>query len=66
MTSQQHANEALALYQSNRESPREVLEAILANFFVPPVETEPEYEITMSRVFEAMGANDSADQMEAA
>lgn len=56
MTSQQHANEALTLYQSNRESPREVLEAILANFFAPPVETEPEYEITMNRVFETMEA----------
>lgn len=66
MTPQQQANEALALYQTNRESPREVLEAIMANFFVPPVETEPEYEITMGRVFKAMGAADVADQMEAA
>jgi hypothetical protein len=33
MTSQQHANEALALYQANRDCPREILEGLLAEFF---------------------------------
>jgi hypothetical protein len=41
---------ALALWQANRQTPREVVEAMLANFFVPPVETPQEYEITLRNV----------------
>lgn len=45
---------ALALYQANRSAPREVVEALMANFFSPPVETEAEYEITLNQVRECM------------
>lgn len=46
--------EALAIYQENRSAPREILEALLANFFAPPVETPAEYEITLNQVRECM------------
>jgi hypothetical protein len=45
---------ALALWQANRQTPREVVEAMLANFFIPPVETPQEYEITLNMVRECM------------
>lgn len=41
---------ALALWQANRTAPREVVEALMANFFCPPVETPAEYEITLRNV----------------
>jgi hypothetical protein len=54
MTSQHQANLALSIFQANRKSPREVVEALMANFFVPPVETSEEYEITLNQVRECM------------
>lgn len=45
---------ALDLYQANRSAPREVVEAMLADFFSPPVETEAEFEITLNMVRECM------------
>jgi hypothetical protein len=54
MTSQHQADIALALYQANRSTPREVVEALLANLFAPPVETSEEFEITLNMVRECM------------
>jgi hypothetical protein len=46
--------QALALWQAHRQTPREVVEALLANLFSPPVETPAEYEITLNMVRECM------------
>lgn len=54
MTSQQTADQALSIWQAHRSTPREVVEAMLANYFVPPVETPEEYEITLNQVRECM------------
>lgn len=54
MSSQQLANEALAIFQAHRSAPREVVEAMLAEFFSPPVETEAEFEVTLNKVRECM------------
>ncbi len=45
---------ALALWQENRKTPREIVEALLADFFAPPVERISEYEITLNMVRERM------------
>jgi len=51
MSSQQLANEALAIWQAHRHlPPEERIEALMANFFAPPPETDLEYEITMRNV----------------
>ena len=52
MTSQQHANEALALYQSNRNNPE--IEALLEAFFNFP--TSDEYKRQQSCVAEIFSA----------
>jgi hypothetical protein len=54
MTSQQQADAGLAIWQAHRQTPREVVEALLANLFSPPVETPAEYEITLNMVRECM------------
>ncbi len=55
MTSQQTANEALAIWQAHRHLPPEDrIEALMANFFLPPSETDAEYEITMRAIAEQM------------
>lgn len=57
MTSQQTANEELAIWQAHRHLPPEDrIEALMANFFLPPSETDLEFEIALRRVSEEMAA----------
>jgi hypothetical protein len=51
MTSQQSANLALAQWQSLRDlPPEERIEALMAEFFLPPPENDILFEITLRNV----------------
>jgi hypothetical protein len=51
VTSQQTADLALAQWQALRGlPPDERIEALMASFFLPPSETDMEYEITLRNV----------------
>ena len=55
MTSQQSADLALAQWQSLRALPPDArIEALMASYFLPPSETDMEYELTMRRVQQEM------------
>lgn len=55
VSSQQQANISLRKWQMYRDlTPNERLEKLLADFFAPPAETKAEYEITLTRVSEAV------------
>jgi 23S rRNA A2030 N6-methylase RlmJ len=55
MTPQRAADNALARWQQLRAlSPEERIRALVADFFVPPLESDAEYEITLNTVAEEM------------
>lgn len=55
VTPQMHADLALAQWQALRGlPPQERIEHLMADFFLPPSETDLEYDLTMRRVTAAM------------
>jgi hypothetical protein len=57
MTSQQSADLALAQWQALRALPPDArIESLMASYFLPPSETDLEYDLTMKRVTEEMGS----------
>lgn len=55
ITSQQAADELLQRWQSMRAMPPdERIEALMADFFMPPIATDLEYQVTLNCVSEAM------------
>jgi hypothetical protein len=55
MTNQQTADALLQIWQQHRALPPEDrIEALMASFFIPPSETDLEFEITLRNVAEAM------------
>lgn len=60
MTSQQHADAALAQWQSLRAlPPDDRIAAIMADFFAPPTVSEAEYDITLRDVAAEMEMADA-------
>ena len=55
MNSQQHADLALARWQQMRDlAPDERIEALMADFFQPPIELDVRYQDQLDAIAEAM------------